>query len=201
MSKLNMTREPISVTIELPPTTHLTNKSGLSETVDWAKVAAFPALVAEIVQRAGSVVLLNAYNGNGPKGETRTPDEKLAQMRKRLDAWYAGNYVVVERESNGAAKELFIADYAKAAQLPSINAAEKSLAELVKVHLPKDGDKSAPATFENMLKAIAVGKGLTGDAANAYVNERLDKYGKAAAEKAAAAAKVIGKMDLSSIDI
>lgn len=78
------------VTLELP-TAYTVKVFGNEEVV--ANYAALPVELLETLLVEGTLRMLN----DGAGGKDKTNAERAAGMRKRLDAWAAGNFRIVER--------------------------------------------------------------------------------------------------------
>lgn len=100
MNKVNMTL-PTAITVAMG------KDSGDRLAVDTARL---PANVLEAIVVAGiKVILTNAYNGGGKEAKQ---DDKLNAATKKLDAWYRGEFNVVNRGDSmlTAMREAYIDD-------------------------------------------------------------------------------------------
>jgi hypothetical protein len=88
-----------AITITLPSKTMLrtigegANKKPIY--LDWSKVP--EAVIPAMLEGGMKTVLNNAYNSGG---KDRSEAERVAQMEKRINAFYRGEYVAVERGEN-----------------------------------------------------------------------------------------------------
>ena len=80
------------VTIELPARTLLKTVNGEAHYIDWSKVP--ETVLPAIIEGATKIVMNNAFNSGG---KDKPEVERLAQMLKRRDAWYRGEYAIAER--------------------------------------------------------------------------------------------------------
>jgi hypothetical protein len=119
-------------------------------TLDLTKVPA--NVLAELVKSGAIVILNNTYNGGG---KDRDQKEKTAAMLKRMDAWLAGSFTMIERGESQytAMREQYYAEQAQKFGR-SRNEVDKTIKALVESTLGKD----KPANFSNFLEAVATAK-------------------------------------------
>lgn len=130
------------ITIELPASSDMaTLPNGDPFKVDWTKVPA--NVLADIVVNGGKIVMNNVKNSN--KG-----DEE-AKMTARRNAWYEGNYTIVDRGDSWMTelKEQFVFEQAGKGKTPKQVDAE--ISATVK-HVFGEKEK---ATFSKYLDAVA----------------------------------------------
>lgn len=141
MPKLNINL-PTSITVALGKDT------GQRLVVECARV---PANVVEAIFVAGAkVILTNAYNGGGKEAKQA---DKEAAARKKLDAWYRGEFNVVNRGESGmtALREAYVDDV-RAKTGATAKAVEDSIRATVASVF---GDKE-PATFGRFIDAVGL---------------------------------------------
>ena len=83
------------ITVTLPDSLHLRNVDGERIVLDVTKLSA--DVIAAQWEAGTKVVATNTFNSGG---KDRSDAERRAQLEKKLDAWYAGTFNVVERSSN-----------------------------------------------------------------------------------------------------
>lgn len=154
--------------------------------------------VAEAILVTGiKTILTNVWNGGG---KDATEAERKAQVEKKLAAWAAGNFNIVERSESylTAMKEAWIDEF-RAANGCSVKDAEAYLKAIVVEAFGKD----AKGTFGNYLDATATGLVKNGDFENvADAREALDAhYAKLADEAAKKAAKMNAKLVAPKLDL
>lgn len=182
------------ISIELPgATTIRTLASGEQVKLQWDKLPAH--VVAAICEGGAKIILTNAYNGGG---KDKTEGEKEAQLQKRLDAWYRGEYVQVERGESQftAMREQYYSERLEAAGQTRAQV-DKQIKALVAQQF---GEKEA-ATFSRFLDAVAKVKakaaGTEASAEREAIETALAKRtAEAAAKRAELASKIDVEMDL-----
>lgn len=170
-------------TLTLPTNLHIRNVAGNAITLDLSKV---PVNVLEqIVTRGSTTILGNVWNGGG---SAATETERLANLQKKMDAWYRGEYASVERSESGftAMREQYIDERRAAAGLTRAQV-EKAIKDTVAQVFGKD----EAATFSKFLDAVATVKakanGTDAPTERAAIESALaERTAKAAAERAAA---------------
>lgn len=130
------------ITITLPAPTFLkSDASGKPVNINWDKLS--ESVIVDCLVHGAKIVMTNTYNSPGAKGSEA---EKLAAMQKRLDAWYAGTYMIGSagpRDSiMGDAKKQFLK------KNPNGDA-------VIKAKVAATFGKDEKATFVNYLRAIA----------------------------------------------
>lgn len=129
------------VTIELPARILLRNSGGKPVYLESDRINA--QVWAAIAEGGVNIIMNNTFNSGG-KAASET--ERLAAMQKRLDAWYAGNYVI----GSTGPRDSIMGD-AKRAFLKKNPDGEAVIKAKVAAVLGKD----EKATFANYLKAVA----------------------------------------------
>lgn len=183
-----------SIKLDIPSTIFVRTVAG--EAIQWDVDKTPDNVIRDILVRGGLTVLLNVFNGGG-KDATET--EKLAALTKKLDAWYRGEFSVVERGESQytAMRDVYMAD-CMAAGLTG-KQAETGLKEKVAEYL---GD--AKATFANFIEASAVEAVKAGDMTRDEARGALESYyasevDRRAKERAKAGSKIeLPKIDLSA---
>jgi hypothetical protein len=136
------------VTLNLPSaiTVALGKDSGKRQEVETARVA---ANVWEAIAVAGAkVILTNVFNGGGKDASF---DDKAAAVQKKLDAWYRGEFAVIERGDSAmtAMKEACL-EYRISQYGETMAQAERHIRDTVKETF---GEKES-ATFGKYLDAV-----------------------------------------------
>lgn len=141
--------ETIAVSFTMPALTLVRNVNGEPVYVDWAKVP--QDIIGRILIAATNVQLNNSYNSGG---KDRTDAERLAQMSKKIDAWYRGEVNVSARGDSDltAMRDQFI-DEAVATKGKSRSQVEREMASLVEKVTGK-----ASNSFDAFLSAVATMK-------------------------------------------
>jgi hypothetical protein len=186
----------IKMTVELPSAVFLRNIDGEAVSLNVEKLEAFPHLVARVFEAGAKVILTNAYNGGGTAA---SDSEKLAQMQKRMDAWYRGEFAVTERGSSQLTlmRECYV-EAVKAATGTSEQAVDKQIKATVEAVFGKD----TAAKFDKFLEALATQKAKATKGDKQQLLEAMtQKWEKAAAELAAERAKATAAIDLTGLDI
>lgn len=138
----------IEVNVKLPTATVIRTVAGEPFKVEWAKVPA--GVLASLLEGGATVILNNAFNGGGKELDEKA---KLGQMQKRLDSWYAGEYVSSGRGDSWQTRlrEQYVDDI-RTQSGASQKEVEKSIGELVRSSF---GEKEK-ATFDRFLDALAL---------------------------------------------
>jgi len=191
--KLNAPKASFSVSVELPNRVLLRTVKGEPFYLELTKVPA--NVLAEVLVGGAKVICNNAFNGGG---KDASEDTKLSQMQKRVDSWYKGEYVVVERESAyGAMREAFV-DERRAALGCSVADVEKLMRDAVTQAF---GEKEK-ATFSRFLDAVALQIAARDDIPQDEAKAKLEaKYARLAEEAAQRRAQATAKLDLTGITL
>lgn len=191
----------VTFTITLPDTIKVARGKDTGN-FDLVPIKDFPESTIKFAAIAGFEGALG--NIAEPKDENgrKLGDDAWASMRaKRMKPWLEGTAWASRTREGGnetkEVKEAFLAHFAAQAKLPSMNAAETRLKALVKKALGDD----APANVDNMFRAIATAKGMTGDELEAYVDGRWEHYESEVAKRRAKAKDLVDELDFSAIDI
>lgn len=181
--------------IELPDRVLVRTVAG--EAVYW-DISKLPlAVLAEVCRVGGLTILTNAYNGGGGNA---TEAERLAAMKKKLDAWERGEFRVVERGESAftGMRESFIDEF-RAANGASLKQAEAFIADKVHAAMGKD----SKATFSNYLDVTAAELVKSGEFESAAdAREALEgHYAKLADDAAKARAKASAKLEAPKLDL
>lgn len=140
----------VKFTIELPETETLFTGDD-RQSVGVIEFKRFtPEFIADAFPRALRVVAMNAYNSGGSKAK---PHEKKAQLEKRLNSWYEGNWAIVERGEGiytALRDEVFIPLCLESGM--TLKQAESLIRDKVKEYFPPD----TKATFANFIEATAI---------------------------------------------
>lgn len=177
----------VKVTINLPEATVIRTVAGAPFKLDWSKM---PANVIEKLCEGGAAIILNnAFNGGGKEADEAT---KLEQMRKRRDAWYAGEYVVSARGDSWMTRlrEQYVDDMKE-----QTGATSKQVEESMKALVADTFGEKEKASFQRFLDALATAiakeEKIDVDAARQQVTEQLEKrVQEVDAERAKKAAKL-----------
>lgn len=170
-----------------------------SETV-YAPFADMPVDVLRTLIEQGAMRILK----DGAGGKDKSDADKIAGMRKRIDAWLGGNFHVTERAAGiwTTMREAYVAEQQAKHEGLSSRAVEQAIDKTIKSVLGAD----AKLTFENFLRAVA--KSLAKKAGEKRSMDDLftalvEKYEKAAGEliKAHNAALAAVKIDLTDIEV
>lgn len=106
-------------------------------------------IIAKVFEVGAKTILTNVYNGGG---KDATEAEKTAALLKKLDAWYRGEFAIVERGESAftAMREAWLDEF-RAATGATIKQADEFLRGKVTEALGKD----AKATFSAFLDVTA----------------------------------------------
>lgn len=139
------------LTIEMPATVKVAmgKDSGQFLTVDIKRMVPFSALWIALITAGIKTILTNVYNGGGKDAKH---DVKMAAAQKKLDAWYRGEFNIVERGDSmlTAMKEAYIDDIRSKQEGASIKDVEESIKATVSAVY---GEKET-ATFGKFLDAM-----------------------------------------------
>ena len=181
------------VTIELADSI-LIRKIGLDDEIRLDVTKLPPAVIKAIFEGGVKIITTNTWNSGGK--DTPEADRK-ANVMKRIDAWYRGEYVVAERGDSWMTrlKDHFVAE--QVADGMTIKAVEKAIADLVHATF---GEKEK-ASFANYLNAVATH--LAKADADATVEGERERIETELAERMMAAetarAKAVAKLDVKGI--
>lgn len=167
----------IKIEITLPETVLIRNIDGKPFNVDVAKLATHPQVLADLAMGGMKIIGNNTYNSGGKDAK---PAERMAELERRVNGWYAGNYVTVggPRDSlAGDMKEAFIAN--RVAKGMTVGDAEKLIRATVTEVFGKD-DK---ATFGRYLDAVATQVAKAKKVEYQTVRDEIEASALAAAEK------------------
>lgn len=183
------------IELNLPSKVHLRNVGG--EAVNW-EVEKTPAdVLARVLEAGAKVVLTNAFNSGG---KDVPESERLANMQKRMDAWYNGSYEVTSRGGKTSFGQAWEA-YVHTVQAAYPNETESSVMAKRKATIEAVLGKDAKNTMENFIESTVIAKGTKkADIANeseAMLGRLLERYAKLEAERA----KATDGLDLTTIDI
>lgn len=175
------------VTIKLPASTVIRTVAGEPFKIEWAKVPA--SVMSQLLEGGATIVLNNAFNGGGKEADEAT---KLEQMRKRRDAWYAGEYVVSSRGDSWMTRlrEQYVDDMKE-----QTGATAKQVEESMKALVADTFGEKEKASFARFLDALATAiakeEKMDVDEARQQVTEQLEKrVAEVDAERAAKAKKL-----------
>lgn len=136
-----------TVSIELPSSMFIRNDSkGKAINLPLEKVPA--AVIAELVTAGATVILNNTYNGGGKE---RQVADKEAAMLKRMDAWLAGSFTMIERGESQytAMREQYYAEQAERGK------GRGEVDKAIKATVADVLGKEVAASFSNFLEAVA----------------------------------------------
>jgi hypothetical protein len=141
-----------SVTIRLADSIMVRTVEGTGEVIrlDTSKLSA--ELVAKVFEGGAKVILTNAYNGGG---KDKSEAEKIAQLKKRLDSWYAGEYAVVER---GESQYTAMREHYYVERLEQAGKTRAEVDKAIKALVASTFGEKEPATFSRFLDAVAAQK-------------------------------------------
>lgn len=182
------------VTITLPASILVRNVGTESIRLDTGKLSA--EVVAKIFEGGAKIILTNVYNGGGKE---RSEVERVAQLQKKLDAWYRGEYVTVERGESQytAMREQYAQERLEAAGMSRAEVDKAIRATVTRVF----GEKES-ATFPKFLLAVATekakanGKPEEAPAIAEAIEAALAKRTAEAAQKRAELASGLKEVDL-----
>jgi hypothetical protein len=154
-----------------------------------------PAKVWIAIMTAGvKVILINTYNGEGAAAKH---EAKLAKAQKKLDAWYGGEFAIVEKGESyiTAMREVYIDDTrAKTGQ------SQKEVEADIKTTVATAFGAKESATFGRFLDALATMIGKEEETPVEEVRERIETQLLArVAEVAAEREKAAKKVDVSKL--
>lgn len=185
-----------TVSITLPVSTTIRTHAGQAIAVAWADIPS--NVIAALVEGGAKIIGNNVWNGGGKD----TPDaDRRKALTKRIDAWKAGQYAIVERE--GGQQLLTIAFEAWADKLAADNgvtrkAIDDYLAAKVKATFGKDAKLSA----DNKVNAACTELDKEEKAEAGTARKAWDKQWMPVAEaKLADEAKAKAKLDVSGIKL
>jgi hypothetical protein len=184
----------MNVSISLPSRTLLRNVDGKPVYIDWSKVPA--SVLPAILEGGAKIVLTNAFNSGG---KDKTDGERLAQLEKRLAAFYRGEYVIAERgESAYTGMWNAYVDETRAETGCSVADCDKAKrAAITRVFGEKE--KATTALF---FKALATDIAKENDTDVSAELEAVESYYAGLAAKAAEqTAKAAAKIDVSGLAI
>lgn len=184
----------VEVTITLPTATFIRNVGGKAVKLEWNKVPA--SVLADLLEGGAKVILGNAFNSGG---KDRVESERLAQMQKRIDSWYAGQYAITERGDAQLTivRDLYIAHVAAQNGVP-VKAVEDAFAASIKETYGKDAKVSAENVINIAVRNIAAAT----DTDEATAREAFEsEWFKRADEERAARDAVKAKLDLSNLKL
>ena len=182
----------MKIEINLPEATVIRTVAGEPFKVEWSKVPA--NVVASLVEGGAAIILNNAFNGGGKDADEAA---KLEQMRKRRDAWYAGEYVVSARGDSWMTRlrEQYVDDMRE-----QTGATAKQVEESIKALVADTFGEKEKASFARFLDALATAiakeEKMDVDAARQQVVEQLEKR---VAEVDAERAKKASKLDVKGL--
>lgn len=160
------------------------------------------SIIGAIFEGGVKIVLTNVYN-NGGKDKPVT--EREASLLKKIDAWYRGEYVSIERgESQYTAMREQYYDERKEAAGQTRSEVDKAIKATVQDVFGKD----EAATFAKFLLAVAtqklaaMGKDAPEGATAISIAEEIEAaLAKRTAEAAAKRAEVAAKLQTKGIDL
>lgn len=135
-----------TVSIELPSSIVIREGHNLELTKVPANV------IGELVKSGAIVILNNTFNGGGKERDAK---EKLAAMLKRMDAWYAGSFTMIER---GESQYTAMREQYYAEQAEKFGRARGEVDKTIKALVEGTLGKDKPASFSNFLEAVATSK-------------------------------------------
>lgn len=181
-----------TVSINLPEAVVIRTVAGEPVKLDLTKVPA--NVLASLVEGGATIILNNAFNGGGKDADEGT---KLEQMRKRMQAWYAGEYVVSSRGDSWMTrlKEQYVDDMKE-----QTGATAKQVEESIKGLVADTFGEKEKASFARFLDALATAiakeEKADFDATRQQVQEQLEKR---VAEVDAERAKKAAKLDVKGL--
>lgn len=184
------------VTIELPDAVTIRTVKGKAFNVETAKVPA--NVLAALVEGGMKIIGNNVWNGGGKDVQEA---DRLAALEKRVKAWYAGQYAIVERE--GGQQLLTVAFEAWRDKMASDNGVTQKvmddyLAGMVKDAFGKDAKLSADNKINAACKALAAESKTDAETERTAWNEKWMPIAEAKlADEAAAKAK----LDVSKVKL
>ena len=182
------------LTINLPASILVRRNGNEDVKLDTSKLTA--EVVARIFEGGAKIILTNTYNSGGKE---RSEVERIAQLQKKIDAWYRGEYVTVERGESQytAMREQYAQERLEAAGMSRAEVDKAIRATVTRVF----GEKES-ATFPKFLMAVATEKAKangTPDEAAAIaeaIETALAKRTQEAAAKRAKLAEGLKEVDL-----
>ena len=123
-----------------------------------------PEVMAKILEGGARIILTNVFNGGGKE---RSEVERVAQLEKKIDGWYRGEYTTVERGESQytAMREQYKQERLDAAGMTGAEVDKAIKATVAAVF----GDKES-ATFPKFLLAVATQK------FNAMPKEEVERH-------------------------
>lgn len=182
------------VSIKLPVATTIKALEHKTVVIDWSKVPT--NVLEELIVGGAKIILTNAYNGGG---KAASEAEKLAQLEKRLDGWYRGEYAQAgggDRLSS-VMREIYI-DRIREASGASSKQVEDSMSELVRNTY---GEKEK-ATFGRFMDALSlsIAKAESADVDEVRSGIEADLTAEAS-KRMAEKANVVAKIDLGGLSL
>lgn len=180
-------------TVDLPESIFIRTVNG--EKIDF-RPGDCEAVLSNILIVGAKTVLTNVFNGGG---KDATDTERLAALRKKLDAWARGEFNVVERGESyyTAWRDVFVSDCVAAGL--TAKAADGIIKDKVTARLGKDAKATFAAYLDSMALDMVAAKEAkdTGEALGL-----LESYYSTEAEKRAkASAKVQAKIAAPKLDL